>query len=171
MPAGEIARYVECALAAGVRGVMMAPLALGLDTARHVAESYPLVVLAHPTFSGALFQDGGHGIDPGILLGTFFRMAGIDITIVPAAGGRLASTPEECARVVARLRAPLGGLRRGWAAPAGGLRLDAVPAAIAEFGDDSVLLFGGALLTHGPSLERSTSAFLDVIRRSAQDRA
>ena len=169
--AGEIARYVECALGAGVRGVMVAPLALGLDTVRHIAETYPLVVLAHPAFSGALFQDGDHGIDPGILLGTFFRMAGVDITIVPAPGGRLASTHEECGRVVGRLRAPLGSLRPGWAAPAGGLRLEAIPDAVAEFGEDTVLLFGGALLTHGASLERSTSVFLDVIRRHARDRA
>lgn len=171
VPAGEIARYVECALGAHVRGVMVAPLALGLDTVRHVAESYPLVVLAHPSFSGALYQGGEHGIDPGILLGTFYRMAGVDITIVPAPGGRLASTREECARVVNRLRAPLGSLRRAWAAPAGGLRLDAIPDAIAEFGDDTIFLFGGALLTHGASLERSTSNFLDVILQHVRDRA
>jgi ribulose-bisphosphate carboxylase large chain len=170
-PAGEIGRYAECALAAGVRGVMLAPLALGLDTVRDVADTYPLVVLAHPTFSGALFQDSGHGIDAGVLLGTLFRMAGVDISIVPAAGGRLAATREECLRVVRRLRSPLGSLSPAWAAPAGGLRLDAVPDAVAEFGEDTVLLFGGALLTHGPDLERSTSTFLDVILRHARDHA
>jgi len=170
-PAGEIARYIECALGAGVGGVMVAPLAVGLDTVRHIAETYPLVVLAHPTFSGALFQDGGHGIDPGILLGTLFRMAGVDIAIVPAAGGRLASTREECLRVVDRLRAPLGSLRPAWAAPAGGLRLDAVGDAIAEFGEDTVLLFGGALLTHGADLKQSTSTFLDVISCEAREQA
>jgi ribulose-bisphosphate carboxylase large chain len=167
-PAGEIARYVEGAIEAGVRGVMVAPLALGLDMVRHVAETYPLAVLAHPTFSGALIQDTGHGIDPGILLGTLHRMAGVDISIVPAPGGRLASTREECRRVVDRLRAPLGSLRPAWAAPAGGLRLEAVGDAIADYGEDTVFLFGGALLTHGPSLERSTSTFLDVIRQHAR---
>jgi len=168
VPVGEIAQHVECALNVGAKGVMMAPLVLGLDTVRHVAESYPLVVIAHPAFSGALFRCDHHGIDPGVLLGTLFRMAGVDVSIVPAPGGRLASTREESRRVACRLRGSLGSLRPSWVAPAGGLRLDSMPDTVADFGEDTVLLFGGALLAHGPNLVESTAAFLEAIPRSVE---
>ena len=164
-PFDQLAEQMECALSLGVRGVMVAPMALGLDTVRHLSETRPLIMLAHPTFTGTFFHDRSHGIEPRILLGTLFRLAGADISIIPTFGGRLSFTRAECTGVAQRLRQSLGSLKPTLPAPAGGLRFEAIADTVSQYGADALFLIGGALLTHGPSLRHSTTAYLNGIRQ------
>ena len=95
---------------------------------RHLAEKYPLAVMAHPSLSGTFFHDRNHGMLPAVLLGTIFRLAGADISVFPNAGGRFSLTPPECAGIGEHLRRPLGSLRSSWPAPAGGMKYENIPA-------------------------------------------
>lgn len=159
-----VEQQLEFAASLGIRGVLIAPLLLGLDVTRYLRERHALALMAHPTFTGAFFHDSSHGMAPGLMLGKLFRLIGSDVSIFPNAGGRFTFSQSDCRRIGDELRAPLGTLRPGFPSPAGGMRYDTLPTMGREFGQDAVLLIGGALLTHSDSLRKSTSIFLDRIR-------
>jgi len=162
-PVGELTRYAEHARSLGIHGVMVAPLILGLDTMRRLAETQPLFFLTHPTFSGALHCDPDHGIEPGLLLGTLFRLAGADVSVFTNYGGRFQLSEADCRSVARRLRSPLGAHRPALPAPAGGMRFDDLPAMARAYGPDSVFLIGGDLLGHAPDVADGTRAFRERI--------
>ena len=159
-PADRLDAYLDVVLEARVRGIMVAPSILGFDTVRAIAARTGLLVLAHPTFSGTQFAGAEHGIEKAIAHGTLLRLAGVDVSIFTNHGGRFRFTRDECLALADRLRAPLGSLAPAWPSPAGGMTLERVPELVADYGRDSVLLIGGALLTHGPDVAESTRAFL-----------
>lgn len=162
-PAGEMERRADFLVRLGVRGVLIAPLIVGMDNVRHLADRFPLALMAHPTFAGAFFHDGTHGIEPGLLLGTMFRLAGCDATIYPNLGGRFSFTAEDCRQIDRLARAPLGNLRSAWPSPAGGMSYDNLEQMAKDCGEDSVFLIGGALLGDSADLRSSTKRFLDQI--------
>jgi ribulose-bisphosphate carboxylase large chain len=169
-PAEQLPRFVEYVLDLGIRGVMVAPLILGLDTVRHLTERYPLFVIAHPSFSGTFYRDPRHGILPRLLLGTLYRLAGIDISILVSHGGRFNYPPEECVGVARAVRAPLGSLKPGLPCPAGGMRFDRIPELARQYGAETLFLVGGALLGHTTSVRASTEAFLERVREQFDER-
>lgn len=162
-PSDELEARVEAVLRAGAAGVLAPPFLLGVDVVRHLAAKHGLLVLAHPSFTGAFFSDRAHGITPGLLLGTLFRLAGCDVSIFPNPGGRFGFTPEECADLAARLRDPLGGLAPAFPAPAGGMTFARLPDMARDYGVDSVFLVGGGLLEHSKSVYDGTRAFREAI--------
>lgn len=162
-PVNELEQRLEFLVRLGVRGVLSAPMLLGLDLQRQLAQDFPLWFLAHPTFTGAYFQDRGHGIEPGLLLGTIFRLAGCDGTIFPNVGGRFSFTAEDCQQIADSARAPLGNLAPAIPAPAGGMSFETIPAMAQAYGVDSMFLIGGKLLSHSSDLATSTAKFREAI--------
>ena len=159
-PVDLLERHLQFLLEQGIRGVLVAPFLLGLDQVRAISEKYPLLIMAHPTVSGAFFNDPGHGIDPGLLLGTLFRLIGADVSIFPNSGGRFTFTDAVCRGISSRLQRPLGDLAAALPAPAGGMRFDNIPQMAAQYGSEAVYLIGGALLSHSSDFEQSTREFL-----------
>ena len=98
-----------------------------------------------------------------LLFGTLFRLAGVDVSVFPDARGRFGFDAATCAAIRERLAAPLGELAPAWPCPAGGLPFEGLGAACAEYGPDTVLLVGGALLGHAPRVEDGTRAFAEGI--------
>jgi ribulose-bisphosphate carboxylase large chain len=160
IPVSRLDRHVEAALRLGASGILVPPLLLGLDVVRDLADRHRLVVMAHPAFTGTFFEDRRHGIEPGVLMGTILRLAGVDITIFVNHGGRFNYRPAECMSVAAALRAPLGNIRPALPAPAGGMTLERVDEMAREYGAESVLVFGGALLGGSGGVGKATEAFL-----------
>ncbi|MFO0917659.1 MAG: RuBisCO large subunit C-terminal-like domain-containing protein [Planctomycetaceae bacterium] len=159
----ELERRIEFLLKIGIRGALVAPMLLGLDQLRELAQTYPLFFLAHPTFTGTFFHDPAHGIDPGLLLGSLFRLAGCDGTIFPNQGGRFAFTDAECLQIADHARQPLGNIAPGWPAPAGGMSFSSLPAMCQSYSADAIYLIGGALLSDSQDLAASTGRFLQQI--------
>jgi len=162
-PAGQLERRAEFLVKLGVRGVLISPMIVGLDQVRSISETSPLALLAHPTFAGAYFHDPSHGIEPGLLLGTLFRLAGCDGTIYPNLGGRFSFTSEDCRQIADRALEPLGNLRPAWPAPAGGMSFENIPEMANQHGRDAIFLIGGALLSDSSDLRVSTARFLSQI--------
>ena len=158
-PLESIERHLDLVRAAGLRGVLLCPGVLGLDTARALAARHELVCMAHPSLAGTLAR----GIEPGLVFGTLLRLAGADISVFPDRRGRFSFTGGTCATVRERLSEALGGLRPSWPCPAGGLPFDGIAGACADYGEDAVLLVGGALLGHAARLEDGTRAFAERI--------
>ena len=158
-PLESIDLHFDLVRAAGLRGVLLCPAVLGLDTARGLAARHDLVFMAHPSLAGTLAR----GIDDALVFGTLFRLAGVDVSVFPDARGRFSFEDGTCGAIRERLTAPLGALRPSWPCPAGGLQLDGIESACADYGADAVLLVGGALLGHAPRLEDGTRAFAERI--------
>ncbi len=163
-PAEELDRQAAFCVGQGVRGVMVAPMVLGLDTVRALGRKHGLFLLGHPTLTGGLVGPE-HGIARGLLYGTLARLAGIDISVFVNAGGRFAWTPAQCRDIADHLRAPLGALKAAWPCPAGGMTFDHLEPMIREFGPDTVLLVGGALLTAEPTVREGTRKYQAEITR------
>ncbi len=164
---------VQVAYAArlGVRAVMTAPLLTGFETVPRLARRHGMVVLAHPSFAGTFLHDPDHGMTPALLLGTFFRLAGADISIFPNSGGRFAFGRADCVAIAEALRAPLGRIAAALPAPAGGMSLERIGEMVDAFGADTVLLIGGALIRHDPDREVAARAFRAALDAALRERS
>lgn len=161
----QLEEHLLAVVRAGIRGILISPMLVGLDAARWAAERFGLLIAAHPTAAGTFFHDRVHGITPAVLLGTLSRLAGADISVFPNAGGRFGFSVEECADIGQALAAPLGALKPALPAPAGGMQFDNVPAMARQYGRDAVFLVGGALLSRGPDLAASTAELLQAVNK------
>jgi ribulose-bisphosphate carboxylase large chain len=163
VPLMELDRAAEHLVRRGIRGALIAPMLLGFETVQRLTATYPLVWLAHPTFTGCYFHDPDHGVDPAILLGQWFRWIGCDATIFPNHGGRFTFTADECTGIATAARQPDGDLAACWPAPAGGMSFARLPEMAAAYGADAMFLIGGALLGASANLQASTCRFVKEI--------
>jgi len=164
-PAAAIEERVEFAHNAGCKGVMVAPLLAGLDCLQRIAREKKLAVLAHPSMTGAFFGDR-HGIAPEVLLGDLFRVLGADGVIYPNVGGRFPFNDRTCHAINERLRGELGGLRRSFPTPGGGIDVKIVPHWLAQYGPDTILLIGGSLYIQS-DLSDATRKLVEALERAA----
>jgi ribulose-bisphosphate carboxylase large chain len=131
----------------GAGALLVLPGITGFDSLRTIAadESLGIPVLGHPAMLGTLVISKELGVSHGIILGTFMRLAGADISIFPNIAGRFSFTAEQCLEIADRSRGKLGDLKPLMIAPAGGMTLERIPEMIDMYGRDSALLIGGAL--------------------------
>lgn len=162
-PVADLKRYTDHLLHRGVRAALIAPMLLGMDAVRELTRGSSLVWLAHPTFTGCFFNDPHHGIEPGLLLGHWFRWLGCDVTIFPNHGGRFTFSSAECASIAAAARRSDPDYRACWPAPAGGMSFAQLPEMAAEYGADAQFLIGGALLRDSTDLESSTRKYREQL--------
>lgn len=163
-PDEELERRAEYVHRRGLAGALLCPLVLGLDRARMLAERYQLLFMAHPALSGAYTNGEREGISPAVLLGTFFRLAGADISVFPSPGGRFAVSDEDCAGIGTALQAPLAGLASALPAPGGGLQPGQVEELSLHYGSEAVWLLGGSLHGAEGGIEAGTRRLLDAMR-------
>ena len=134
----------------GVRMALVAPMLVGLPAFVELEAELDIPLLAHPAFAGAT------RIAPPLLLGKLFRLFGADATIFPNHGGRFSYGRETCLAIAAAARDPWDGVRPALPVPAGGMAVERVAQMRADYGSDTMLLIGGALLSaKGKLLERS----------------
>jgi ribulose-bisphosphate carboxylase large chain len=151
-------RQAEFALERGVRIVLIAPMLVGLATFHELVETFPdLLFLAHPAFGGT------SRISPVWLFGRFFRLLGADAVIFPNHGGRFSYSAQECAGLAEAARCPWGSIRPALPVPAGGMTLDRVDELLEFYGDDVMLLIGGALLGAGMRLAERSREFVEKV--------
>ncbi|MFQ5630545.1 MAG: RuBisCO large subunit C-terminal-like domain-containing protein, partial [bacterium] len=164
-PFEHVEFLLETILHLGIRGVMVAPLTLGLDTVRYLVQQHNLFIIAHPTLTGAFLNDTYHGIAPGLLLGKLFRLIGADVSIFPNAGGRFAMTKDDCREIAQQLLAPMPGIAKALPAPAGGMHFEDIPEMVDFYGHDAIFLIGGALLSNSEDLCKSTETLVAKISK------
>lgn len=166
----ELEPACEILLKHGIRGALVSPSVIGIERTRALSRKYPLFLMAHPTMTGAYFHDRTHGIAPGVLLGTLFRLIGADAAIFPNAGGRFTFSEEDCDEICRYLRDPLGKLNPAIPTPAGGMRWDNIPTMAEQFGEETIYLIGSALISHSHDLEEGTREFIRKIEQYFQTR-
>jgi ribulose-bisphosphate carboxylase large chain len=153
-PVDRLAERLEDLREAGVEGALVAPAILGLDTLRSLAESSGLVLLAHPSMTGAFFAPG-HGIAPAVFYGELLRAAGADIVNLPLPDGRFAFSRADFDATLARLAAPLGAFGAPLPMLAGGVDEDRLARWLPQAPRDAVFLVGGELYRGGRARERA----------------
>ena len=142
----------------------MAPWVIGLDRVRQLTSRWPGVHIGHPSMSGVMTVHHDSGISLPIVHGILARLAGLDGSVFVNAGGRFATTRQQGRQIAEQLRAPMGQIAPGWAIPAGGMSLERVPEMIEDFGCDTMLLIGGALLADDRGVETATAEILAQIQ-------
>jgi len=166
----EIERQVQLAASEGVTGILVAPMLVGFDTVRYISETYKIVMIGHPALTGTFFHSPTHGMTPAVLLGTLFRLIGADILVFPNAGGRFFFTEKECSDLASALKIKLGPIKPSFPCPAGGMSFEKIKDLSKEYGKDSVMLIGGALMRHSPDRAQGVAAFMDRIRSQFSER-
>ncbi len=160
----EIEEQVTYALGLGIKGILIAPFLVGPDTVRYLAQKYPLVIMGHPAFTGTHFHDIKHGITSPVLLGTLFRLMGVDISIFPHTGGRFFFTDTECQQIDRNLKRHEGSWNPSLPCPAGGITLEKIEDLKNMYGTDCMYLIGGALIRNKEKVEETTIDFMHAIR-------
>lgn len=163
LPADQILDAAHKAKEVGAGALLMLPGITGFDSMRMVASdtSLGLPIQAHPSMLGSMLMNPTQGIDHGVLLGTFIRLAGADISIFPNIGGRFSFTQEQCLSIAERSRGDLGDLHKMWIAPSGGMSLERIPEMISMYGKDVALLIGGAL--YRGDIYTNAKAMVDLV--------
>ena len=158
----QIHRQADLVQQIGVRGVMAAPMLMGLPAFYDLTHTrLDVPVLAHPSFAGVL------RIRLKTMLGKVFRLFGSDAVIFPNYGGRFQFSREECSSIARSLRAGWGAYRPAFPVPAGGMSVERAPEMIAFFGLDTILLIGGSLLEAGEALRERAQALVAGVERAA----
>lgn len=154
----SVAEQIRVAKGEGVGMVMMSPMLLGMPVVQEmVAEHLTVPVLAHPAMAGAA------RIAPPLLLGKLFRLIGADAIVYPNHGGRFGYSPATCRELAGAAKAEWGGLSKAFPVPAGGMTLERVPEMLAFYGNDVMLLIGGALLLAKDALVEKTQEFVAAV--------
>jgi S-methyl-5-thioribulose 1-phosphate isomerase len=143
-PIERLAERLEILRREGVRGALVSPFLLGLDTLRWLAATSGMVLFAHPTWSGTLFGKH-HGIAQEVVNGDLLRLLGADAVIYVSPGGRFPSSADVCDEINRRLRRPWEGVRPAFPVAGGGVRVETLPRMAARYGPDTIFLVGGSL--------------------------
>src|SRR6185312_865496 len=142
----------------GVRLALVAPLLVGIPAFVELQEGLDIPVMAHPAFAGA------SRIAPPALLGTLLRLFGADAVIFPNHGGRFSYSRETCLEIARRAREPWENLRPSLPVPAGGMGVERVGEMVSGYGEDTMLLIGGGLLTAREHLAERSREFVRAVR-------
>jgi ribulose-bisphosphate carboxylase large chain len=168
-PVDRLAERLETLAEAGCRAALVAPMLLGLDTVRALAESSGVALVAHPAFAGS-FAAPDRGIAPERLFGDLYRLAGADAVIFPNAAGRFPFTVDDCRALAARLGAPLGGIAPSFLMLGGGIDAAKLELWIPDYGADTIYLIGGSLYARG-DLRAAAAELAGIVRRVPPRRA
>ena len=163
-PPHELERRARAVRSLGLRGVLVSPMILGLDATAALGREHDLFLLGHPAASGGPIAGSDHGMEPHLLLGTLFRLAGADVSIFPNSGGRFGFSGEQAHAIARALQEPLGRHRPSLPAPAGGMDFGRIDDMAEAYGEASVFLVGGALLGGEDGVTVSTRRFLERLR-------
>ncbi len=137
---GEMRSQIERAQREGVQLVLIAPMVCGVATFVALKREYEaMMFIAHPSLAGLR-------IAPQALFGKLFRLFGADAVIFPNHGGRFSYARGVCGAIALNNTQPWHGLHPALPTPAGGMSVERAPEMVAEYGRDSMLLIGGALL-------------------------
>lgn len=149
-----LAAQAQVARDTGVGAALVAPMLVGLPVFVEMRRESGFILLAHPAYAGAT------RVAPALLLGKLFRLFGADATIFPNHGGRFSFSRGTCLAIAAAARDPWEAVKSTLPVPAGGMSVERVDEMIADYGTDTMLLIGGALLTAGDALPAMSREFV-----------
>ncbi len=158
----QMRSQIELAQREGVQLVLIAPMVCGVATLVALKREFgDTMFIAHPSL-------GGLRIAPQALFGKLFRLFGADAMIFPNHGGRFSFSREECHTIARHNTQPWHDLHPTLPTPAGGMRVDRAAEVVGEYGRDSMLLIGGALMAEPEQLANRSTEFVNAVAAAAE---
>ena len=158
----EMRTQIEFARREGVRLVLIAPMVCGVATLVALKREFTdMMFIAHPSL-------GGLRIAPQALFGKLFRLFGADAMIFPNHGGRFSFSREVCHAIATNNTQPWHDLRSTLPTPAGGMSVDRAAEIVGDYGRDSMLLIGGALMAEPEHLAARSTEFVNAVAAAAE---
>ena len=151
----------------GAGALLVSPGLTGLDSLQRLSQNRRpgLPIIAHPTFLGSLMLSPNQGIAPGLLLGTIFRLAGADCSMLPFAGGRFGFQEEDCLSVIENCQQADSMLKCSMPALGGGITLEILPSLYKKYGNDVIYLLGGQLYGMSADLPGNVRELRRILER------
>lgn len=146
----------------GVKALLVAPALVGFGSVQLLSQEVGLPILSHPAFLGGYLSIATHRV----LFGLWQRLIGADVSIFPNHGGRFTFSLDECREIVRGTHEPFAWLRPILPSPAGGMSVDKVKQMVNLYGNDVLLLIGGALHRMSADLEKSARIFKEEVERA-----
>jgi ribulose-bisphosphate carboxylase large chain len=160
---GEMRAQIELARREGVQLVLIAPMVCGVATLVALKREFDDVMfIAHPSL-------GGLRVAPPALFGKLFRLFGADAVIFPNHGGRFSYPRNVCDAIARYNTQQWHDLKPALPTPAGGMSVDRVAEIVVEYGRDSMLLIGGALLAAREQLAARSAEFVNAVAVAAAE--
>jgi 2,3-diketo-5-methylthiopentyl-1-phosphate enolase len=153
------------AIDAGANALMLNFLTVGLDACRMIAEDPAINVplLAHPDFTGAVYESPWSGMSAALIGAKLPRMAGLDMMIVLSPYGKFPMMEDTFVGAGYVLSAPLKHIKPSFAMPGGGTTQGHVQMLIEKFGKDVIVAAGGAIHGHPMGSTAGAKAFRQAI--------
>ncbi len=154
----QLLGHLQAARNAGVGALLIAPMISGCGALQELTNC-SLPILAHPALAGS------SRIAPPLLFGKLFRLFGADAVIYPNHGGRFSFSADLCRQIATSARDDWAGLAPSLPVPAGGMSPERVDEMVRFYGEDVMLLIGGALLEADDQLSAGRS-FVERVART-----
>ena len=161
-------RQLDAVAEHGLKGVVLCPWFMGLETAAEAARSRGLLWLSHPAGAGVWTETPDRGASAELIFGLFPRLAGADLSIYPGSGGRISARQADEAAIIRALTQPLAGHRPSLPCSGGGKTLAQVPELATRLGPDLAVVVGGDLLLHGAGLQAVVRSTIEGLTGSGQ---
>ena len=160
---GEMCEQIDLARREGVQLVLIAPMVCGVAALVALKREFDDVMfIAHPSLAGV-------HIAPAALFGKLFRLFGADAVIFPNHGGRFSYPRDVCHAIARHNTQHWHDLKPALPTPAGGMSVDRAAEMVAEYGHDSMLLIGGALLAAREQLGARSTEFVNAVAVAAAE--
>lgn len=153
------------AIDAGANALLLNYLTVGISVLRALAEDPEINVpiMAHPDFSGVLYESPFSGVSSSLVLGKLPRLAGADIVVYAYPYAKFSFLRDRYLQIVQMLRAPFYDLSTVFPMPGGGVHQGNVPLLMKELGTDWVIGAGGAIHGHSMGPRAGAKAFRQAI--------
>jgi 2,3-diketo-5-methylthiopentyl-1-phosphate enolase len=153
------------AIEAGARCLMVNYFTIGLDAAWMLAEDKNITVpiLAHSDFTGAVYESPWSGISTPLIGGKLPRLAGLDMIVTLSPYGSFPMLLGTFYNTGIQMRAPMHDIKPVFQMPGGGTTQGHVEDIIKKFGNDVVIVAGGAIHSHPMGPESGAKAFRQAI--------
>ena len=155
---------------AGATALMVATGLVGSGWLHKLAtdEKLCLPIIHHPAYSGGFVSPGVSGIADYLQLGFLPRLFGADMMVFVSYGGRFTFTQEQCKRIAAYIKHPVGLVKAGCPAPGGGVTDARLTELVELYGNDTMFLVGGDMFRRGPDLESNMAYFVNRLEELSQ---
>ncbi len=153
------------AIEAGANALMVNYFTVGLDATRMLTEdpNIKVPVLAHPDFTGAVYESPWSGLGASLIGAKLPRLAGVDMAIALSPYGKFPIMMDTFVNMGLQMLSPWPGIKPIFPMPGGGTTPGHVEDLVRKFGRDVMVAAGGAVHGHPLGPAAGARAFRQAI--------
>ncbi|MGG1575417.1 2,3-diketo-5-methylthiopentyl-1-phosphate enolase [Fictibacillus sp. NRS-1165] len=172
-PVTELTERAKRYVGEGASCLLLNVFPYGLDILHRLAQDPDINVpiMAHPSFSGALYPSAEFGVAAPLLLGKIMRWAGADMTLYPSPYGSVTMPKEDSLKIASHLRSANKYHVRAFPVPSAGVYPGLVPLLYRDFGNEVIVNAGGGIHGHPQGATAGAKAFIHAIEAVTTERS